>query len=239
MDRAVRRAGAGAAIVGAVLGFVFNLLHPRGSVVNVTDELRLVSESQIWLLDHFGLMVAIGLSVIGLVVIGRSLDKEPAGSWGRLAAASAVLGGSVALVTLFVDGMANYAVATEWAASQSAASLAAGTAVAQISLALFTGIMPTFFGITPVLFGIAVMSSDEHPNWLGYLALLAGLLGILTGSIQFLNGVAPLTADILFPISSIAFTLWTLIMGWRLWSRSAAPAAVTPPTPETPEGSAA
>jgi hypothetical protein len=135
--------------------------------------------------------------------------------------------------------MANYAVATEWAASQSAASLAAGTAVAQISLALFTGIMPTFFGITPVLFGIAVMSSDEHPNWLGYLALLAGLLGILTGSIQFLNGVAPLTADILFPISSIAFTLWTLIMGWRLWSRSAAPAAVTPPTPETPEGSAA
>lgn len=227
MDRAVRRAGAGAAMVGAVLGIVFNLLHPRGSGVTVTDELTLVSGSQIWLFDHFGLLFAIALAVVGLVVIGRSIDEEPAGSWGRVAAASVVLGGSIGLVTVLVDGMANYAVSTEWAASQSGVALAAGTAVSQVTLALFTGLMLTFFGVTPLLFGIAVLNSDAYPKWLGYVPVLSGLLGLLTGSIQFLNGISPLTANVLFPISSIVFTLWWLVMGWRLWQRSAAPAAST------------
>ena len=35
-----------------------------------------------------------------------------------------------------------------------------------------------------------------------------------------MNGISELTANILFPISSLAFTIWALVMGWTLWKRS-------------------
>jgi hypothetical protein len=221
VDRAVRRAGAVAAMVGAVLGIVFNVLHPRGSGVStVTGELRLVAESDIWLFDHFMLIWAVAISFIGLVVIGRSFDGEPAASWSRVAVLSAAVGGAVGLTLLMVDGMANHTVATEWARSESAGSLASATAVAAVSNALFTGLMFTFFGVTPLLYGAAVLTSSHYRKWLGYLSLLSGLLGLAAGSIQYLGGISPLTANILFPISSLAFTLWLLVMGWKLWKRS-------------------
>jgi hypothetical protein len=227
-DRAVRRAGGAAAIAGALLGFVFNILHPRSSgVVTVADELRLVAESEIWRLDHFMLMWSLVLTLIGLVVIGRSFDHEPAASWGRVAVAAAIVGSAVALATVVTDGMAVHEVATEWAASQSEVSLATGTAVSQVTLALFTTLILALFGVTPILYGVAVLGSDEYPNWLGYLPLASGLLGLVAGSIQFLSGISALTASVLFPISSLATTLWLLLMGLQLWKGS----QITAPSP--------
>ena len=219
VDRSVRRAGAGAAMLGAVLGIVFNVLHPRGSGVTVADELSLVSGSSIWLFDHFMLVWALLISLVGLIVIGLCFNQEPARSWGRVAAASAVASGAIALTAIFMDGLANNAAAAE-AASGSSAALASGAAVVAVTTAMFTGLMFTFFGLTPVLFGAAVLNSNEYPRLLGYLAMGAGLLGLVTGSIQFMNGISPLTANILFPISSLAFTIWVLVMGWTLWKRS-------------------
>lgn len=221
-DRAVRRAGAAAAIAGAVLGIVFNIVHPRSSgVASVVDELRLVAESRIWRLDHFMLMWSIALTLIGLVVIGRSFDKEPANSWGHVAIAVALVGGTLGLATIFADGMAVQDVATDWASSRSEASLATATAVSQMTLALFTALIFVFFGITPLLYGVAVLGSDEYPKGLGYLAIGSGLLGLVAGSMQFLGGISQLTASVLFPISSLATTVWLLLMGWYLWKRSA------------------
>jgi len=207
-------------MVGAALGIVFNVLHPRGSGVTVADELSLVSGSPIWLFDHFMLVWALLISLVGLIVIGLCFNQEPARSWGRVAAASAVASGAIALTTIFMDGIANNAASAAWAASGSSAALASGAAVVAVTMAMFTSLMFTFFGLTPVLFGAAVLNSNEYPRWLGYLAMGAGLLGLVTGSIQFMNGLSPLTANILFPISSLAFTIWALVMGWTLWKRS-------------------
>lgn len=227
VDRAVRRAGAGAAMVGAVLGIVFNVLHPRGPGFGAADELNLVAGSSIWLFDHFMLLWAILFALVGLVVIGLSFEREPGRSWGRVALASAIAGGAITLVAVLMDGMATSAAAADWAASESADALASGTAVVTVVTAMFTAIMFTFFGLTPVLFGVAVLNSAEYPKWLGYLAVGAGLLGLVTGSIQFLNGISALTANFLFPISSLAFSVWALVMGWTLWKRSEAVATTT------------
>ena len=216
----VRRAGAAAAIVGSLLGLVFNVLHPRGSSFETNEHLGMVAGSRIWIFDHYMLFWAIAISLIGLIVIGRSFEDEPAASWGRIAAGWAMIGGAVALVLLMVDGIATPAAAGRWAAGQSPETLAAGAAVAHVELSLFTGLMLTFFGVTPIVYGIAVLGSDEHPKWLGYLAIASGLLGLLAGSIQFFNGPTPLTASVIFPIGSVAFTLWGVVMGARLWKRS-------------------
>ncbi|HEX2259231.1 MAG TPA: hypothetical protein VHJ40_05745 [Actinomycetota bacterium] len=228
-DRAVRRAGAAAAIVGAVLGIVFNIVHPRSSGVgSVIDELRLVAESRIWRFDHFMLMWSIAFTLIGLVVIGRSFDKEPAASWGRVAIPIALVGGTLGLATIFADGMAVHDMATDWVANQSDVSLASATAVSQVTLALFTALIFVFFGLTPLLYGVAVLGSDEYPKGLGYLPIASGVLGLVAGSIQFMSGISQLTASILFPISSVATTVWLLLMGWYLWKRSAVPAPSAP-----------
>ena len=227
-DRAVLRAGAAAAIGGAVLGFVFNLCHPRPSTPSVADELRMVAGSDIWRFDHFMLMWSVALVLIGLVVIGRSFAQEPAVSWGRVAVAAAITGGAVALVTVFADGMAGHDAAMEWAKTQSEVSLATATAVGQVTLSLFTALIFVFFGVTPVLYGVAILSSAEYPKWLGHLPLASGSLGLVTASIQFLAGVSLLTATVLFPISSLITTIWLFLMGVQLWRRSNAPAPTSP-----------
>jgi len=156
---------------------------------------------------------------VGLVVIARSFDDEPGASWGRVALSAAVLGAAIGAATVFIDGMGNQAAATEWARKPDPGTFGSASAVATISLSMFTGLMFTTFGLTPLLFGVTGLASRQYPKWLGYLALLSGLLGILAGSIQFLAGFSGLTANILFPISSIAFSVWTLLMGLQLWKR--------------------
>ncbi len=232
MHPSVLKAGAGAAIVGSILGFIFNILHPRGPGFEGDAHLRVVAGSEIWVFDHYMLFWAVGISVVGLIVIGLSFDQQPAASWGRIAAGWAVISGAVGMVLLMIDGVA-LRVAAE-AAGQSPQGLAAASAVDEITLSLFTGLMLTFFGVTPVLYGIAVLTSAEHPGWLGYLAVASGLVGLLAGSISYLDGVSALTANVLFPIGSVAFTLWGLLMGVRLWKRSGEVTAPTTKAAEAP-----
>lgn len=200
-------------MVGAALGLVFNLLHPRGDDLSVQGELELVAGSDIWLFDHFMLAWSLAFALVGLVAIGWSFAEDAAQSWGRVATASAIGGVTVGFITLGVDGMALKAVAD--------AGGPAGVAVAEISFALFTGTIGSLFGLTPVLFGIACLSSNTYPRGLGYLALVGGLLGLLTASLQFLSGPSGLTIMI-FLVASLAYTVWLFLMGWRLWGASGA-----------------
>ena len=227
LHRSVLRAGAGAAMVGAVLGIVFNVLHPRGSFTDATGELSLVAGSPIWLFDHFMLLWAVLISLAGLVVIALSFASEPAASWGRVAAFVAAASGGLGLTLIALDGMATSTAAEAWSAAQSPENLGAGLAVATIGVSLFTGLMFTFFGLTPVLIGMAVLNSAEYPRWLGYLAVGSGILGLITGSIQYMNGISSLTANVLFPIASLAFTVFGLIAGWTLWRRTEEVAVTT------------
>lgn len=133
-DRTFYRAGAGAAIVGTALALVFNILHPRtsGDPGDTEAHLRLVADSDIWLLDHVSLGVAILLSALGLITILRSVeaDGEPAWAWGRLAIVAALLSALFGMVVVAVDGLALKAVADSWSGASDKAGglLAAGTA---------------------------------------------------------------------------------------------------------------
>lgn len=226
MNRTVARLGAVAAIVGSIIGFAGNLLHPRAPGYSIAEELRVVSQSDIWVFDHFLITLAIALSFLGLVVIAKSFDEEPAASWARVALSSATLGSALGLMTIFIDGVGSDQAAKAWAADPNPASLANASALITITLSLFTGLMFTLFGITPLLYGAAGLSSRQYPRWLGYLAIFSGVLGLLAGSIQYLAGISTLTANVLFPIGSLSFTLWTLMMGRQLWKRTSRPEEV-------------
>ena len=204
-------------MVGAVIGLVGNLMHPRGSEFGPEAEVALVNDSGIWLFDHFLIAWSFAFALVGLVSIGWSFRDEIGQSWGRLATASAIASVTVAYVTIAVDGMAMEAAA--------AAGGAVGEAVAHVGLAMFTATIGALFGLTPVLFGIAILSSTTYPKGLGWLILAGGVLGLLVASVQFLSGPSTLITNVLFVASSLIFTVWVFLMGWRLWSGAEAPAA--------------
>lgn len=236
-QRTLFRVGAVGAMVGAVLGVIFNLLHPRGSGIDTAqEELELVAESGIWIFDHFMIEWSLVFGLFGLIAIASSFTGESGAAWGRFAFAAAIGSGAIAFVTVAVDGMAMKEVADNWAEAgrgTESAAFATGEAVAQMSLALFTVLIGTLFGLTPMLYGVASLVSREYPRWLGYVALVAGAVGILTASIQFLAGPSD-AVTYLFTASSLMFTVWLFIAGWHLWRRAdvrteAAPRAAVAP----------
>lgn len=223
LDRAVLRVGAAAAMVGAVIAIVFNILHPRGDEVSAAEEVSLAADEGIWLFDHYMLAWSLAFALLAFIAIGRSFAREPAASWGRASLIFGIGSTAILLSTVAIDGWALEAAATE-------ADEATALAVAYVSSGLFLASMGSFFGLTPVLFGVSVLSGDDYPAWLGWTAIVAGALGLLTATIIFFDGFSDFTANVMFPVASLLFTLWIGVMGYMLWQKVSqpAPAAAAP-----------
>lgn len=225
-DRLLFRVGSLSAIVGAALAIVFNLLHPRDSdaLDNTEAQLQLIVDEDIWLFDHVMLLVAVILSFLGLIAIYRSVTGDTGLAWARLGVATAVAGAGVAVITIGIDGIAMNEIADNWdTASDQAPVLAAAEAVEEVGIGLFTVLILAFFGVVPLFFGLAVANGDVYPRWLGWVAVVAGVLGLVTGFVQAFDGLSTFTTFVLFPIASILFTLWLLYMGVLLWRKTIPP----------------
>lgn len=224
LNRTVTRVGAAGAMVGAVIAVVFNILHPRPEEVGAAEIVRSAAEEGIWALDHYMLGWAIGLALLAFIVLSRSLSSEPSTSWGRVALIFGIGSTAVAFALIGVDG---FAIPEAAEASGPETALA----VAHVGEALLVATIAAFFGLTPILFGIAVLSGDDYPGWMGWVAIVAGVIGIVTASIMFFDGLSSFTIEVLFPIASLVFTLWIGVMGYLLWQKTSAPTAAQPAAP--------
>ena len=220
-NQALRWGGA-AAMVGAGLILVGNLLHPRTSEPDsVTAELELAADSSIWLLDHFILGWALAFLFVGLIAITSYLDGGAGATMARTARAAGVAGVVIAFLAVSVDGMALKEVADDWSASGgSEATLATGTAVVQVSFALFTALIASFAGLTPVLVSLAQLWSKRFTPWVCYVGLAGGLVCLLVASISFLAGPSAFVTNILFTAGSLAVTVWAFMSGLQLWQKT-------------------
>ena len=225
-QRTLFRVGAIGAMVGAALGLISNLLHPRASGIDTSqEELALVADSSIWVLDHYLIAWALGFGFVGLMAISHSFSGEGGESWGRFARGAAIGSVAIAVVTIAVDGVAMNEVADNWAEAgrgTDSSAFAAADAVANVSLAMFITVIGSLFGVTAALFGVAGLVSANYPKWLGYAALAAGLVGLLAASMAFLSGPSDFAFNILFTISSFLYTVWLFASGWNMWQRTGA-----------------
>ncbi|MDQ3941428.1 MAG: hypothetical protein M3238_08770 [Actinomycetota bacterium] len=222
LDRSVLRWGGMAAMVGAVLSLVFNLLHPRSSSTGLEAHIELVAESGIWIFDHYMLAWALAFSTVGLVAIGWSAPDGAGATWGRFAVASLIAGAAIGFAGIVVDGWA-FKQAADAAAGGDGAALAVADAVETVSGALLIALAGSLFGLTPILFGEMTLAGREHPQWLGYLAILAGVVGIVSSSVMFFDEVTAFALNVLFTIAALLFTVWAFMMGWYLWRREVVP----------------
>ena len=208
------------------MAVVFNALHPRTSDIDSLEaELRLIDENSQWLFVHMGILASVFVILPGLVALARSLDRGPSAPWSRLTLYSALAALPLAMLTVAIDGIAMNAMAENWAdAADQGAAFAVADAVAQVAAASFDVFIIALFGFTPLAAGAALMRTDLYPAWLAPVSILAGLLGLATGFVQSFTGLEPMTANVMFPIASGAFTIVIVVAGVTLWRRTA-PAA--------------
>jgi hypothetical protein len=216
MNQTITRLGGGAAVLGAAIALVFNLLHPRSyDIASAAATAHLAGQEGIWRIDHYMLAISGLLLLCALTVIATSFTEQPAASWARIALPFGIASSGIFLVWATLDGFA----LPEAAASGPVVA----EAVAHIVRGMFVTMVASVFGVTPILFGVAMLSGRDDPRWLGSLAIVAGSLGLVTTTMTFLAGFTILTYDILFTSSSLLFTVWVGSTGVTLWRRAAQP----------------
>ncbi|MDQ1373021.1 MAG: hypothetical protein QOJ09_359 [Actinomycetota bacterium] len=225
MDRSFYRVGGAAAVVGGILALVGNLLAPRWTNINDVDRYRKIADSGIWRADGIILVFAIILITAGTVAVARSLEGggvDGLAVFGRLAA---VVGASLALLDFGVTTYAIKEQATAFAGATGAQQVPAFWATNGLDhflTALFNTWSIVLLGVAPLLLGLAVLRTRRYPTWLGWAAVVGGIVCAGTGTVGLLRSDQdPLVIP--FVIGSVLVTIWGLGAGWSLWQRQDVP----------------
>ncbi len=215
-DRWVFWIGGWAAIVGAILGLIGNLIHPVTPIDDPEGVARVIADSGIWVPVHLAIVFGIVLMLGGLVAIYHSIRGGVAGALARFGLFMAVAGATIGLVLVILDGVAARQLAQEWASAplhQKATALGLVHVNETINLALASLFNVVFAAATFMLFGLAVAISDVYPRWLGWVVFLAGLGSIGAGLIQAYVGEPTGASRTLTIVGPTVITLWLLVMG--------------------------
>jgi Domain of unknown function (DUF4386) len=222
--RLVLRLGGGAAVAGAALGLVGNLIHPSTAGPDEPAETaRVVADSSIWVSVHLGLIVAFILMLVGLVAIHDSIGGGLPGVLVRFGLFAAVVGTAGGVVLLALDGFAAKHLADSWSSAPAearATALAAFRAEDSINFALLSPLNLVFAGFTFVLYGLGASLSGRYPAWLGWVAVIGGAGGAVSGVIQASIGEPTSATTALGIVAPSLITLWLLVMGILMIQRS-------------------
>src|ERR687891_2230458 len=219
----VLRLGAGAGIVGALIGMVGNLLHPAVPTGDPEGIARTIAESKTWIPVHLSIVLGIMLMLGGLVAISDSIRGGLPGALARLGRVAAIAGITVGLILVTVDGLAAKHLADAWAAAppeEEAAALRVVLAEETINFSLAALFNILFAGATFVLYGLAVAWSWVYPRWLGWVVVVAGLGSVAVGLVQAYVGESTGVTRILTIVFPTVITLWLAVMGALLLRRA-------------------
>jgi hypothetical protein len=223
VNRAEMRIGSIAMLLGGVGGFVASLFHPHPP--HQTEALlRLLVAAPHWSQLHFLIMLSVVFGVCGLAMLTRNLADPMARALGTLGRYLVILGGSVYLVEVMIDGFATKFFADRWSEAadpaQKAAFLTSADAVAHVWFSLFPVFAGVYLGLAFAVIGAAVSASKNFPRWLG-------LWGVFGGTLCFITGLG---AGLRFPVplpiwiaGVTAAASWGLALGpmmWRAGSRT-------------------
>lgn len=205
-----------ALIVGAIVMAVFNGLLPRADDPSqVQQVLTKLGENEtfsqiVFLALAFGMLLVLG----GIVGIYRSLSTGAASAWARLGFYAAVVA-TATLVMVFATGWAVAGAAANWAAAPAVGQATAYSVAASLhaaNMATFSMAIVVNWAAV-ILVGIAISLSTVYPRWMGWIAIVLGVVTIpAIGVPQAIAGPSQ-TIDLLFLIFSGLTLLWTLVMG--------------------------
>ncbi len=217
--------GAWSGVVGALLAFVANGLHPHPTVFRLEALLQAIAISRTWGSIHLTLIFALVLIFGALVAVTLTIDDEPGGTVARFALLAALLGGALILVSTAMDGFAMNQLARSWLdapVAEKATALRIAAALEDAGYAIYSLSVVIFFGLGVFLYGLATILSSAYPKALGWLAMLSGAGAFVVGIAQALGGPELRATEIFFVLFSVLSTVWVLIMGVLMWRRAQA-----------------
>ncbi len=210
-------------IAGSLLAIVSNLMHARPTdITNSILHLEETAAAQNWFYDHFFIMFSFLILVLGLVAISNSIREGAAGVWAEYAKVMAIISVAVSTVFLAFDGYVLKHVGDLWAAAsetERGLMLPSALAVDEIDNALFYVWGFVMFGLTPILYGLAIAMSGVYSKWLGWLAILSGIITSVPAIILFHLGPANMPVKTIV-MSFLVFCILLLIVGVQMWRRA-------------------
>ena len=223
VDRGLARTGGALILVGSALAVIFNLLHPRTTSEADDAGLRLVADSDLWVLIHTGILVALLLVFVGLLIFAIGLPESVA-SWARLAIVTQGAAAAAGAIWAAIDGVAVKRVVDDWNTASGAseeAFFAAARGVESVSIGVFSVFILLVTGLAPLMYGLAVSKSRVYPSWLGSLGIFAGSAGIIVALVQMMTEPSVVLTNIIFTIVALLVTIFIGALGWYLYRGTA------------------
>jgi hypothetical protein len=217
-DVHVMRIGSVAGIVGALIGMIGNLIHPATPSGDPEGVARTIAESDIWIADHVAIVVGLVLMLGGLIAISRSIEVQGGlpQALSQLGYGAAIVGLTVGLILVTLDGIAAKHLADEWASApvgEKATALRLVTSEETFNFALAALFNIVFAGVTFILYGLAVAWSHVYPRWTGWVVVVAGAGSVIVGSMQAYIGESTSMTRVLTIVFPTVITLWLAQMG--------------------------
>lgn len=204
------RVGAGAAVLGAVLGAVVNAAHGDLPEDPKTAFTRIAKTSH-WGLLHLGIIVTALLVLVALVGLSQAATGDTAWLLARGAAVLALPGAAVSVTVTAIDGFATKAMADAWAAGESTTAYGNAVEVETVQNALFHAEAAFFFGLPFLLIGLAAQApASGLPRRTGWLAVTGGAGALIFGASGLAGADLP---GLLFNGFAGLVTLWALVTG--------------------------
>ena len=208
--------GGGAAILGSLFAGIGNLLHPITPRDDPEGVAQVIAGSEYWTLIHLIIVLGTILMLPGLVAIRHAIEGGLPEALARLGVYAGVVGVTVGLITVILDGVAAKTLADQWAiapASEKDIALHLVSTNETIDFAIAGLFNMSFAGVPFILIGLSVVLSNAFPRWLGWTAAAAGSGSIGAGLLQAFTGEPTIASLILTIIGPTVICLWLLGMG--------------------------
>ena len=218
MSERLRRLGADAGIAGAILTMTAGIMHPKGSsdVGTVEEWMLRVSASDTWILVHLLLLLGAVLLLPASYAIAHAYPEERARAWGRLGYLAAIVATGVAVTTFLFDGAVVKNIAELWEENRATRIDAAALLATEAGFIFVAGLQLTT-GLVALAFGVAGITTDAHPRWLGWMALIASFCALVPGAVHYLVGSQTWSVSLVY-VSTALLAIWFLVMSQRILS---------------------
>jgi hypothetical protein len=210
-------------VVGAVMTFITNGLHPHPSDFRLESLLAEIAQNPVWPGLHLALIFGMVLIFAALLAITLTIEGGTGAAVARFACLVALLGGALILVSTAMDGFSISQLARSWhdaAPGEKAGILRIADAFENAQYAIYSLSVIFFIGAGIFLYGLATILSSNYPRILGWLAMLSGAGAFVVGIVQTLAGPDFRATEIFFVLFSMLSTLWVLVMGVLMWRKA-------------------
>jgi hypothetical protein len=212
------------AVVAAVMAALGNVMHPRstGYYDDPVAWLDHNTESDIWFSSHVLILLGTIAFVGVMVALARSLAGTRGYGVALLALANAVVGITVMLVLLVIDGLVVSELSDVWIAhsSHSPDAILTGTILYYTIFNLLYVSMITFFGLAPIFYGVAMLLSRSHARWFSAVGVVVGSAVVVGAVLSMLDVSRKVLDATVWPVTSTVIVLWFLAIGIQMWRRA-------------------